>query len=68
MNRQCCRNMADGLHVGVACLQVNDKLKHVRFGTAASTRYAMKERHKDVLTEKAVVKDRAKANALMSSE
>ena len=60
--------MADGLHVGVACLQVNEKLKHVRFGTAAGTRFTIKEKHKDVLTDKAVVKDRAKANVLMSSE
>lgn len=60
--------MADVLHVGVACAQVSERLKNVRFSTAAATRFAMKERHKDALTDKAVVKDRAKANALMGSE
>ena len=51
----------------MACAQVNERLKNVCFNTASSTRDVMKEKHKDVLTEKVVVQDRAKAEALFMS-
>lgn len=68
MTQQYCHSLADVWHAGVACAQVNERLKNVRFNTASSTRDVMKEKHKDVLTDKVVVRDRAKAEALFMSE
>lgn len=68
MTDQYWHSMAEVWHAGVACAQVVERLKHVRWVTVSSTRDVLAEKHKDALTSKGVVRDRAKADALYESE
>lgn len=63
MTEHYCHSLADVWHAVVACAQVNERLKNVRFNTASTTRDVMKEKHKDAL-----MRDREKAEALFKSE
>lgn len=67
MTQQYCHSPADVWYAGVAYAQVNERMKIVRFRTAAATRDAMEKKHKEAMIEKAMVRDRANANALFDS-